>query len=147
MVELKVNPLEALEVRKQLPWHSAAAVLQLRGVPSYEIAGSLGVTAETLGALRRQPWYKELLKGLRSNNDPAPLLQSMAWDCLQQLFDLAMGAGSESVKLAACKEVMDRSKGFLKLVPGSRDSRLDGDEDGLDPQEVEAKLMEALKEA
>lgn len=145
VLELKVNPLDALETKKQLPWHSAAAVLQLRGVPSWEIAESLGVTVETLATVRKQPWYKELLKGLRSNSDPGPLLQSMAWDCLQTLFDLAMGAQSESVKLSACKEVMDRSKGFLKLVPGSKDGRVEDPDKDLDPVAFEEKLTEALQ--
>lgn len=147
VLELKVNPLDALETKKQLPWHSAAAVLQLRGVPSWEIAESLGVSVETLGVVRKQPWYKELLKGLRSNSDPGPLLQSMAWDCLQTLFDLAVGAQSESVKLSACKEVMDRAKGFLKLVPGSKGAKAEDEVDDLDPVALEEKLKEALQSA
>lgn len=104
-------------IRHEKPWHRLAAFMAAQGKLASEIAVKLGRTDAQVNEVLKQPFVQErILNEIHEAGRGVldDILNIYGPNSLLEVVDLGQSAKSESVKLAAHKEVLDRWLGKAK---------------------------------
>lgn len=96
------------------PEHRAILLLKMQLMTNKEVSEKTGYSQPWISQVCRQPWFRQrLLSMLHAEGlDPIQaILKPAAEDSIFRVMDLAENAASETVKLAANREILDRYLG------------------------------------
>lgn len=106
-----------LEYQTEQPWHRIAVFLAATGKNFTEIAERLGKSPVTVSQVLKQPWAQERLAreiAEAGRGTLQDILNVYGPQTLLEVVDLGKTAQSESVRLGAKKEILDRWLGKAK---------------------------------
>lgn len=111
---LHADPIAAIDVDSEKPWHRLAILLAAQGYTTVEIAEKLGFNLSWVSLLLRQPWARQRLideinKAGRSEIET--ILKGAGAAAMQRIVHISEEAKNEAVRLAANKEIIDRLLG------------------------------------
>lgn len=144
-IPLKGAPQQANTKLTEEPWHRTFAYLLLGGATMKDAAKQLGKEYSVCNVVKSQGWFHALMSRLgdQLGQDAAlKLIEGEAVSTVVRIVKLAETATSESVKLAANKELMERIFGKAVQsveVKDSRKSKLPPEEER---RQLEAELAE-----
>lgn len=104
------------EMRFEKPWHRTVAWLLAKGHTRLEIAQAVNKTPTTVALLAQQPYMRQLVADIiaecQMEDDSAiNLLKAAQSSAAQTIVTLSSTATSETVKLNAAREILDRILG------------------------------------
>ena len=108
------NPKEPRDVlQKESAWHRTAAYLIARGMTQKQVAAAVGVTAQSVGLLMRQEFFKQQVSTIiadfgLADDHAQTLLAAASCEAALTLIKLSGSAKSESVQLSASQTILDR---------------------------------------
>lgn len=100
--------------KKEKPEHRLMLWHRLRGLSVKETALVTGYTPQTVSQVCKQPWFQEAFCQLSTEigkDAVETFLEGEVLPALQRTADIARGAESEAVRLAANRELLDRYLG------------------------------------
>lgn len=133
------------DIQNEKPIHRVMAFMAARGIKPKQIAEEVGYSYAQVIDIHRQPWFKERVSQILAENNNESLqalLDGGASDAIMQLRDLCNSAKSENVRLAAARDILDRTHGkplMQKDVDGSK-------EIPADPADELARIREELEQ-
>lgn len=102
------------EIQKERAIHRTAAYMLASGAKLKTIAFELGVSESAVSNWSRQPWFQALVTTIIHNEfsgDLSKLLKSKAVESVLIISDLAQNSTSDSVRLKAAQDLVDRFRG------------------------------------
>lgn len=104
--------------KQERPWHRHAAYLLASGMTNKQVGEALGRNVASVSHLRAQPFFRELCAKVITEFNLADdsafnVLRSATGAAALKIVELSANAQSETVRLAASKEVLDRSFGTV----------------------------------
>lgn len=107
------------------PWMRTAAYMYATGARPAKIAERLEVSESAVWKLSRQKWFRELVASIvheEFSDDIGAMLKTCAVESLMIVRDIAANSSSDSVKLKAAQDMLDRHRGkatnFVQHVTG-----------------------------
>lgn len=133
------------EVVFEKPWMRTAAYMLVGGAKVPSVAEECQVSESQVWTLSRQGWFRQLMANIAreqfSDNNLTALLQTAAMESLMTIRDLATNAPSDSVRLKAAQDLLDRHRGkatnFVQHMHGKSSE---------DPKEEILRLKAEIKE-
>lgn len=100
-------------LQKESAWHRTAAYLIARGMTQKQVAAAVGVTAQSVGLLMRQEFFKQQVSTIiadfgLADDHAQTLLAAASCEAALTLIKLSGSAKSESVQLSASQTILDR---------------------------------------
>lgn len=101
-------------IKRETPTHRMILWMTLQGNKTKEIATALRISNHTVLKIQKQPWFQDAFCKLSKEMGKdmvRTFLEGQVQDALVRVVELAQGADSDAVKLAANKELLDRFLG------------------------------------
>ena len=113
----RANPEPKVTLQREQAWHRTAAHLHVKRLTKREIATALGKSEQAITILAAQPFFAQICAEIVANqvdqlgDDALSILRTASTQAAITLSNLALNSKSDAVKLAASKEVLDRTFG------------------------------------
>ena len=136
------NNAGTVTVVKEKPWHRSLAYMRLQGVSKKQCAKEFDCSVQQVINVSAQPWFKQIcveLADIHFAGDMFGMLESAAFDAVQTLNELAVGAESETVRRASASDLLDK---FLKHRKPAEDKTPDNPEQELKQLDEELERLE-----
>lgn len=137
-----------VEIQKEKPIHRIMAYMYASGMPLKEIAERTNYSYQGVLLIARQPWFRRFVsKEIQRQGEDVygEVLRAAATDSLMTVIELSTSAKSETVKLNAAKDILDRAFGKapqqVKVVKDEQEE-LEEIERELEALEAQAHMYE-----
>lgn len=148
---LKDDRESGVVILKEAPWHRSLAYMLLNGMSQRECAKQFDKHPQYISQIRQQEWFKNIcaqLAEIHFGGDLMGLLEGAAFDAVNTLQDLAVGAESESVRASSASTLLDKHLKYRKEnKPQASDNpeqeikRMDEEISRLEGEETNHKLI------
>lgn len=105
-------------IAEEQPYHRHAAYLFAMGADTRDVADALNVTTHSVRTWLRQPWFQQRVTDLmaKTGRDVTALFLAEAWATVGTILELRdLKSTPPTVRLASCKEILDRAFGKPKV--------------------------------